>query len=575
MSIPCKMRPAGLDSLPMGYTRLEFLESTGSQGINTGLLAKNITARIKHRPFASAGGHGRPAFFSERYEFVNGTGYYNNMYASVQTNQKGAGYLASIGYRNKRISAGFSDSPFGLLAEGEVNLKDLFVKCTVEGKGSKSAAIPSSFRDKDFGYLRLFIYNNEYIGYIYSFDANYDGTPAANYIPALDTTGRPCMFDLVSKQPFHNAGSGQFIAGLTMGQARNLASLPVPTTSNTLTISLPKEATLVLYNQDVNAAIAAAEAKGWGIDVQYRDKFDDESILNKYAECTTLAEMFDVNSNWKTDLTSEKEWIYPLTGLVSSGNGYQAYTNSFARSPMLSATLYCPNLTSFAYGCWSCNVKKVHFYAPRLVGGNGSFKWSKIEEITGDLSSLDDATYFINAAPIRSWTIPLPKLRKAFGFFQSCDKLDEIAVDFPSLSSADLFTAGCKLGKTSVLRICDSIPAYVSGSHPITLGVHVDHQSDAEVLTAIENAESKGWTVAVQWNGTPTAQTASTFGLRKPPVYAKLATSERPDGTVENFLDWGHYVTNWEENGYQEFASLEEAYEHFNLEMDTEEEHSN
>jgi hypothetical protein len=40
---------------------------------------------------------------------------------------------------------------------------------------------------------------------------------------------------------------------------------------------------------------------------------------------------------------------------------------------------------------------------------------------------------------------------------------------------------------------------------------------------------------------------------------------ELPDGTTENFLDWGHYVTNWEENGYTEFASVEEAEQHFNI----------
>ena len=179
----------GGDKLPKGYTRLEFLESTGSQEINTGLPAKNITVRIKHRPFANAGGHGRPVFFCETYETVDGKGYFNYMYASAQANNKGTGYVAIIRYREQYANATFFDLPFGLLTEGEVNLEDLYVKCIVEGKGSKSAAIPSSFRDKDFGYLRLFTYKNAYIGYIYSFSANYDGIPAANYIPALDSTG--------------------------------------------------------------------------------------------------------------------------------------------------------------------------------------------------------------------------------------------------------------------------------------------------------------------------------------------------------------------------------------------------
>jgi hypothetical protein len=99
------------------------------------------------------------------------------------------------------------------------------------------------------------------------------------------------------------------------------------------------------------------------------------------------------------------------------------------------------------------------------------------------------------------------------------------------------------------------------------LGIHIDHKTDEEVLTAIDNAEAKGWTLTVQWNGTATVAAASTYGLRKPPIYAKVDTIEHSDGATEQTLDWGHYVTNWEENGYMEFTSLEEAYAHFNLTM--------
>ena len=117
----------------------------------------------------------------------------------------------------------------------------------------------------------------------------------------------------------------------------------------------------------------------------------------------------------------------------------------------------------------------------------------------------------------------------------------------------------CQLSKESTLAILNTIPSYTSGSHPLTLGIHVDHKTDDEVLSAIANAEAKGWTLTVQWNGTSTAQTTSTFGLRKPSIYAKLSEIERSDGSKEQIIDWGHYVTNTEE--YQEFSSLEEAYE--------------
>ncbi|MBQ4594791.1 MAG: hypothetical protein IJA81_09170 [Akkermansia sp.] len=48
-------------------------------------------------------------------------------------------------------------------------------------------------------------------------------------------------------------------------------------------------------------------------------------------------------------------------------------------------------------------------------------------------------------------------------------------------------------------------------------------------------------------------------------IYARVEMVERPDGTLERVLDWGHYVTNWEANGYRVFGSVEEACEYFGI----------
>lgn len=34
-----------------------------------------------------------------------------------------------------------------------------------------------------------------------------------NFIPALDSQGKPCMYDTVTQQSFYNQGTGEFIAG--------------------------------------------------------------------------------------------------------------------------------------------------------------------------------------------------------------------------------------------------------------------------------------------------------------------------------------------------------------------------
>ena len=74
-----------------------------------------------------------------------------------------------------------------------------------------------------------------------------------DFIPALDPSGTPCMFDRVSKQAFRNAGSGQFIVGMTLTQARRLGKLPAGTT---LTVSLP-----VGYDSDAGVVNALAKAQ--------------------------------------------------------------------------------------------------------------------------------------------------------------------------------------------------------------------------------------------------------------------------------------------------------------------------
>jgi hypothetical protein len=146
-------------------------------------------------------------------------------------------------------------------------------------------------------------------------------------------------------------------------------------------------------------------------------------------------------------------------------------------------------------------------------------------------------------------------------------KLTSFNSTLPSLSVGWGIFYGAQLDKESALRVLLSIPNSPADENKYTgalnIGIHVDHKTDDEVLAAIANAESKGWTLTVQWNGTPTAQAAVTYGLRRPTIYARVSEHELPDGSTERYLDWGHYVT--EPSGYEEFRSVEEAEEYFNI----------
>ena len=54
------------------------------------------------------------------------------------------------------------------------------------------------------------IYNN-FKGEIYNVKISENNSIVRDFIPSLDRTGTPCMFDLVTRKRFYNSGTGQFI----------------------------------------------------------------------------------------------------------------------------------------------------------------------------------------------------------------------------------------------------------------------------------------------------------------------------------------------------------------------------
>ena len=264
--------------------------------------------------------------------------------------------------------------------------------------------------------------------------------------------------------------------------------------------------------------------------------------IMKYAECETPEDMLAVNADYKTDFLGDGEWIWRLDSLV---NGDYLLRDL---KPVKRIRIYAPNCTSGSRLINDINtgnnnetlaaakVAEVEVYAPKLVP-TVLASGSRFRKGTFTLSeNVTNIMYFFNAPYLEDfWINDLPKLKQIENGFD-----------------------GTKLNKASILRLLGQLPAYTSGTHSGTIGIHVDHQHDDEVLEAIANAESKGWTLTIQWNGTPTAQAAVTYGLRKPPIYAKVVEL---DG--ERYLDWGHYVTD--ETGYETFRSVEAAREHYGL----------
>ncbi len=259
--------------------------------------------------------------------------------------------------------------------------------------------------------------------------------------------------------------------------------------------------------------------------------------------------------------TQIKIWVIPLPELTEG-------RDMFHRTKLESWSLPLPKLQSAVAMLTYLPITQAYIYTPELTNGQ----------------SMVSENYYLPSV-----SGYFPKVTNGFGMFYNNKVMTSIDAEFPSLSDGTNMFGNCLLDKPSALRVCNSIPAWTSGTHKITLGIHVDHKYDPDVNAAlkrldpnyeplnfpidettgdyIEITESKGWSLTVQWNGNATGNAypkpAATYSLRPQvaPVYAKQGAD--PDG--KPYLDWGHYVTNWEENGYMEFASLEEAREYFNI----------
>ena len=328
------------------------------------------------------------------------------------------------------------------------------------------------------------------------------------------------------------------------------------------------------------------------IEISWRD-------INKYATCTNLAQMKAVNADFANDLTSEGEWVYPLPELVNCAVdwGQMVFGDHKTQHGRTRLKKWCVPLPKLKYAksmfrycealeneVWELpsltysnfcmfdnalkNIPYIKIILPSCTEINHLFHYGATKAkhivVEGDnvIHALSVFPYMTNIEKIELNT---SKLIKADGLYHSSLPLTDFPLEYPALSTAPRMLMNCQITGYQAITILNSIPTWTDGkTHEITLGIHIDYQNDAEVLAAIENAKNKGWTVTVQWNGTPTSG-ISTLDLEE--IYARVTESEYGDYTDENgtrcYLDWGHYVTDTTD--YKLFFSIYEAEQYFKL----------
>lgn len=199
-----KPNPAA-HGLPDGYTQLEYIESTGTQWINTGI-SPNTGTGLKisfetsqitdaQTPVGSRS-EGSVGYFGCAYENSNFYVYWGSgtHLSSVSANTQ---YLYKLNYYNDK----------------KWSLND-----AVSGSLSQSASITSNA-------VSLFKFNapdggqQYFIGKIYSVVFTQGESVSAEFIPCKNVSGVIGMYDIVGGVFYPNAGTGEFVAGPEVPQA--------------------------------------------------------------------------------------------------------------------------------------------------------------------------------------------------------------------------------------------------------------------------------------------------------------------------------------------------------------------
>lgn len=283
----------------------------------------------------------------------------------------------------------------------------------------------------------------------------------------------------------------------------------------------------------------------------------------KYVKCVTYDDMLAINPNVKDDVTEDGTWLYKLPNLQSS----EKKENVAVWRASKTLKRFKADMPSLMYAGWGFQYSTIAEFdceLPKLKKANACFMNTKMKQWSIDLPEITDARNMFQDTPMVSFEAQTPKLIRGSQMFRGCRYLTIFVGSLPKLDDGYYMFYQTQLNKDSALRVLNSIPTYSSGTHKLDIGIHVDHKTDADVLAAISNAQAKGWTLTVQWNGTPTSG-ISTTDLEE--IYAKVVEHEMGDYTDENgnrcMLDWGHYVTDTTD--YKLFFSIYEAEQYYKL----------
>ena len=187
------------EGLPWGYRRCEYLESTGTQYIDTGFTATKNTGLYAEWMFNGQGKWDNEHVLSCVNLYCPRPRKVDNVWVAQGVLGLGSGSSANfeLTFGKKNISStNFQNSK-------TINFNETSVKLDKALGSGQDKVILCGYTDLSFYYL--------FHGYIYSAKISEGTEIVRNLIPALDPNNRPCMFDTVTSTPLYNQGTGEFL----------------------------------------------------------------------------------------------------------------------------------------------------------------------------------------------------------------------------------------------------------------------------------------------------------------------------------------------------------------------------
>ena len=257
----------GNNGLPDGYLQAYFLESTGTQYVMTGFFPDDTSSiDLDVNPVHAPGD-------LSIWLFAN---------ADADRNEEGRAFKAASSGRKLYYEFGSLHSTSTEVHNPPEPAFGIRRKLVLQNGLCYTGLAPYEFHKQTFKnrLVELSLFRNLRDTTvttldIYSCRLTKNSKAERDFVPVLDASGTPCMYDLVSKQPFRNEGSGQFIVGFTRAQARKLGKLAP---GSSFTVSLP-----VGWQQDAGVVEALAQAEANGCVLPVHEYTEGESAAATYA----------------------------------------------------------------------------------------------------------------------------------------------------------------------------------------------------------------------------------------------------------------------------------------------------